>query len=320
VKIVAVVHPTRLVAKDLRERLDRRPDLCREVRLLSNDEQEIGQLTESEGGAAFVARLDEVSLEGVELAFLCGEIETDRPLLDALPRGIATVILSRGASEEDGPAAVAGIRDDRLIGLDRVVSPPAVAIAVARLVAALAGHRPVAAEATAILPVSDFDSEGIDELFEETRAILAFTGRRGEGRFPAQIAFNLLPAPDDAELAARQAREALGGEPPVSLQLGRGGVFHGLLLSLHVELSTRPGAEEVRAELGRSPAIELADRPDTVGPVSVAGEGRILVGAVRDGARPGCYWIWAAMDNLVAGGADNAIGLAETLLAPGPPS
>ena len=72
--VVAVVHPTSLLAKELRERLEARSDLCRELRLLSLDEEEIGAVTESAGAAAFVGRLEPDSLAGVDLAFFCGDI------------------------------------------------------------------------------------------------------------------------------------------------------------------------------------------------------------------------------------------------------
>jgi len=319
-RVAAVIHPTGLLGKELRERLERRADLCGQIRLLTNDEEEVGRLTESAGAAAVVARLDEASLDGIDLAFFCGEIESDRRALELLPKGVPAVLLSRGATSADGPGAVGGVRAGELAGHDRAVSPPPAAVGVVHLLAALAGYRPLHAEATALLSVSDLDEEGIDDLFEETRGILTFSGRPASGRFAAQIAFNLLPARDDAEACARLAEDALGGAPPISLQLGRGGIFHGLALSVHVELEQRPTPEEVRAALGCSDAVELAEDSDSVGPVAVAGEERILVGAVRAGARPGSYWIWAAMDNLIAGGAENALGVAAALLAGGPPS
>jgi aspartate-semialdehyde dehydrogenase len=53
-----------------------------------------------------------------------------------------------------------------------------------------------------------------------------------------------------------------------------------------------------------------------VGPVTVAGGERLTVGAVR--AAAGGYSIWAAMDNLLRGGALNAVELAEEMLADSP--
>ena len=55
------------------------------------------------------------------------------------------------------------------------------------------------------------------------------------------------------------------------------------------------------------------------GPAAAAGEETLLVGEVRAAGQPGTFWIWATMDNLVRGGALNALDLAEAMLAAGRP-
>lgn len=317
---VAIVHPTSLVAKELRERLESRPDLGRDLRLYSLEEEEIGAVTEAAGAATFVARLEDDSLADVDLAFFCGEIEATRAALRGLPRGIPAVILSPGATAEDGPYAVAGVRGDTLAGLDRVTSPHPAAVALALLLAPLAALRPRRAAATIVLPVSTLGDAGIDELFEQTRGILAFSGTPRSKRFAAQIAFNLLPSAEDATEIARAARESAGLDLPLSLQLVQGGVFHSLSATLEVDLETRVGPAEVRRALGRWPTIELAREPRKLGPVAAAGEEKLLVGEVREGAQAGAHRIWAVMDNLVRGGALNALELGAALVAEGPPS
>ncbi|KAB2957129.1 MAG: hypothetical protein F9K18_12880, partial [Thermoanaerobaculia bacterium] len=110
--VVAVVHPTSLLARELRERLEARPDLCGELRLLSDTEDEVGTITESAGAAALVGRLGAEALEGVDLAFVVGDIERVRESLRQLPPGLPTVLLCAGATEDDAPAAVAGVHPD----------------------------------------------------------------------------------------------------------------------------------------------------------------------------------------------------------------
>jgi aspartate-semialdehyde dehydrogenase len=317
---VAVVHPTSLVAKELRERLEARADLGRDLRLYSLDEEEIGAVTEAAGAATFVARLEDDSLAGVDLAFFCGDIERTRAALARLPRSVPAVILSPGATGDDAPYAVAGVRGDALVGLDRVTSPHPAAVALALLLAPLAGLRPRRVSATAVLPVSALGDAGIDELFEQTRGILAFSGTPRPKRFAAQIAFNLLPSPEDAAGIARAALDAVGLDLPLSLQLVQGGVFHSLAVTLEVDLETPAEPAEVRRTLGRWPTIELAREPRKLGPVAAAGEEKLLVGEVRAGSRPGAHRIWAVMDNLVRGGALNAVELGAALVAAGPPS
>jgi aspartate-semialdehyde dehydrogenase len=319
--VVAVVHPTSLLARELRERLEARPELCHDLRLLSVLEDEVGTVTESAGAATFVGRLDEDTIEGLDLLFLCGDIATDRGILERLPRGLPVILLSDGAGPDDAPAAVAGVRPEAIAGLDRVTSPHPAAVACVLLLDALRSLEPARADATVVTPVSSLGDAGIEELFEQTRGILAFSGAATRGkRFPAQIAFNLLPGEEDVGYVERSVTQALGEAFPVSLQLVTGGVFHGVAVSLRVELGRPAPAAEVRKHLGRSPWIRLARDPRRVGPVAAAGVEDLVVGTVRATDRPGELWIWAAMDNLIRGGAANAVALAETLLGFGRPS
>lgn len=317
---IVLVRPTTLVGKELRERLEARPDLCRELHLLSNDEAEVGTLTEFAGAATFVGRLEEESFEGADLALYCGDIESDREAIALCPAAIPAIVLSRGAGADDGRIAVAGVRPESWLGETRLVSPHPAAIALAQLLEPLSGFDPRRVVATAVLPVSAVSAAGLDELFEQTRGILAFSGTPKSRSFPAQIAFNLLPSGDDAEAAAAGARTALGGDYPIALQLVQGGIFHSLSLSLYVELAARPPAAEVRRRLGRTSGIGAAKDPRRLGPVAAAGEERLLVGDVRAVGTDGGCWIWAVMDNLLRGGATNALALAEGLLGAAPPA
>ena len=104
------------------------------------------------------------------------------------------------------------------------------------------------------------------------------------------------------------------------VEVVQGGVFHSMAISLWVELGEEAEAAEVRKRIARSPAVSAVKQTDRLGPVAAANDERLLLGAVRAAATPGGYWVWAAMDNLVRGGALNAIGLAEELLGVGPAS
>ncbi len=313
---LALVHATSFVAKELRERLDARPELCRELRLLSSDEEEIGTLADVAGAAALVGRLDAESFDGVDLAFFCGPIERDRAALQLLPKGTPAVLLSNGATAADGLPAVAGVRDEAILGAERLVSPHPASVAVVLLLGQLAPFAPKSAVATVVQPVSVEGEPGLDELLEQTRGILAFA-RANKGKvFPGQIAFNLMPSRDGAA-AAELAAAALGADYPLAIEVVQGGVFHSMAISLHVELGAAAESAEVRKRIARSGEISAFKDARRLGPVSAANEERLLLGAVRPAGPPGAFWIWAAMDNLVRGGALNAIGLAERVLAAG---
>lgn len=308
---VAIVHSTTLLGKELREALGRRPDLGLDVRLLSADEEEIGTVTEAAGAAAFVDRFDPDLLGETAVVFFCGEIERDRPLVAAMPPAPLSVLLSRGAGAGDGRIEVAGG------GLDAptsgpVVSPHAAVVGLAHLLRALAPLQPREALVTAIQPASEYGEAGIEELFGETRDILAFGGQRKHALFGRQIAFNLLPAPagDDQALSAQLAAALGAGAPPCRVRLLQGSAFHGVALSIELKLAKAVAPREVAGRLAADPAFETVRAAKRLGPIDAATSERILVGEVRADDE-GRVWIWAVLDNLTVGGVLNGIALAE---------
>jgi len=312
---VALVHPTSLIGNELRQLLARPECSGWETRLLSVDDEEVGQVTEAGGAAAFVGRVDELAFDELDLAFFCGPLERDRRAAATLPASVPAVFAATGAGAEDGRAAIAGVRESRRAGSTRLVSAHPAAVALGLLLDPLGALGLRSARATVALPVSHGEDDGIEELFEETRRLLSFQSPTPRGKARGrQVAYNL--AADDAESDAIAAatREALADEDlPLAVQAVRAGVFHGLALQLWVELDEPPSAAELRRRLGSAPAVELARRTATVDPVGVAGGERLVVGAVR-AAGTGAFGVWAVLDNLLRGGALNALELGLELL------
>jgi aspartate-semialdehyde dehydrogenase len=311
---VAIVHPTTLLGKELREALARRPDLGLEVRLLSADEEEIGTVTEGAGAAAFVDRFDPDLLGETAVVFFCGEIERDRPLLAAMPPEPLSVLLSRGAGAGDGRIEVAGG------GLDfptsgPVVSPHAAVVGLVHLLRALSPLHPREALVTAIQPASEYGEAGIEELYGETRGILAFAGERKHALFGRQLAFNLLPAAaGDGEALSEQLAAAIGADAPTCrVRLLQGSAFHGVALSIELRFAKAVAPREVASRVAADPAFDTVRTAKRLGPIDAAASERILVGEVR-GDDEGRVWIWAVLDNLTVGGVLNGIALAERRL------
>ena len=310
---IAILHPTNLLGKELRETIDaRRPDW--EVRLLSTREGEIGTLTEVRGTAALVGRWDPESLEGVDVAFLCGTLEDNRPILAELPPETIGIILSFDATVEEGLPVVAGVNTSSAMGKRVLLSPHPAVVLLAHLLHPLRSLSPLEVAATVIQPVSMRDEVGLEELFENTRQIVAMTRRTPTPVFGTQLSFNLLPVPLPADPVAAQLRPVLADAPPVALQLLQGPVFHSVSASLHVRLAGTPSPQAVRKALSASPVLEGADKPRLLGPVDAAASDKVLFGTVRKDEAGGGFWLWAVMDNLTRGGAVNAIEIAEALL------
>lgn len=316
---IAIVHPTTLLGKELREALERSslsPGL--QVSFVSAVDEEIGVVTEFAGAATFVSRYDGRELEGCAVVFFCGEIEVERPLLAELPPGSRAVVLSLGAAQNDGGFAVAGLADAPTLDAAVWVSPHAGAIGICRVVSALRTLAVGEVRATILQGTSSRGQAGIDELFEETRSILAFTGQPKPRVFGRQIAFNLLPAVAESRSVADAVVAVLAPTAPrVHAQVIQGGFFHAVALSLDLSVGARPSVREVARMLSAEPTLELARDAVRLGPIDAAGQERILVGEIvvePEGDHGSRISLWCVLDNLSAGGALNALALARPYL------
>jgi aspartate-semialdehyde dehydrogenase len=310
VSAIAIVHPTNLLGKELTETLENRGPRWTDIRLLSTREDEIGNLTEVAGAAALVQRYEPDSLDGIRVAFFCGPVEHNRPVLEKLPPETTAVVLSPDADASDGVPVVAGVNTPAACSGGVLLSPHPAVVLLAHLLHPLRELAPESAVATLIQPASMRDDPGIEELFEQTRQIVAMIQRRPTPVFGAQLSFNLLPTPLPADPVAAQLHAVLGGPPPVSLQILQGGIFHSLSASVYVRLGGNPGLQAVRRALGEHLYLEVADKPRHLGPIDAAASEKVIFGTVRRDEAGG-FWLWAVMDNLTRGGVLNAVEIAE---------
>ena len=126
-------------------------------------------------------------------------------------------------------------------------------------------------------------------------------------------AINRLSHPKTPPFAAEQALNRLStgtpaithpsGAPPAalaSLRLPAGRAREDLLASFR-------SVEEIRVAGGREPSTQT-DR---------AGKPGMLVAGIREARDQSSFWLWAVNDNLQSGTAQNAVRIAESLLAQG---
>lgn len=313
---LAILHPTSLLGKELRETIEARHPDWSDLRLMSTREDEIGTLTEIAGAAALVSRYEPEKLQGVDLAFFCGPAEANRPILAELPPGTRGILLSADATAEDGPPVVAGVNPEAARGHAVVVSPHPAAVLLAHLLHPLRDFALEEAVATLIQPASTKEEPGLEELFENARQILSMAGRKPTPVFGTQLAFNLLPTPGSTDSIVAQLHAVLPAPPDrrqsIALQILQGSAFHSLSASLYVRCGADPGLQAFRKALGENPVLEPADKPRLLGPIDAAGSDKVIYGALRKDESGG-FWLWAVMDNLTRGGAVNAVEAAEDL-------
>lgn len=309
---IAIVHPSDLLGKELTETLENRSKQWRDIRLFSTLPDEIGGLTDVAGAAALVTPYDPDSLQGASTIYFCGPIAANRPLFDDVPAGATAVVLSPDATAEDGPPVVAGVNSEAARLGQVLLSPHPAVVLLAHLLHPLRGLQLESAAATVIQPASMFGTPGLEELFEQTRQIVAMTERRQTPVFGAQLAFNMLPTTADALPLTELLGQVMGDAPPVALQVVQGGVFHSLAVSLYVRLGGKATVQSLRKALAAHPYVEVAERPKHLGPIDAAAQDKVILGTIRKDAAGG-FWIWAVMDNLTRGGALNAIEIVEGL-------
>jgi len=312
VSAIAIVHPSDLLGKELRQTIEHRARQWREVRLLSTLESEVGGLTEVAGAAALVTRYEPESLRGASTIYFSGPIAANRPLFADVPSGAIAVVLSPDATADDGEPVVAGVNTEAARPGMILVSPHPAVVLLAHLLHPLRELGVEEVVATVVQPASMAGNPGIEELFEQTRQFVAMTGRRPTEVFGAQLSFNLLPTTADALPFSATLGKVLGGGPRISVQVLQGSVFHSLSASVHVRLTGNPGAQAVRKALAANPCVEVASRPRQLGPIDAAAHEKVLLGAIRKDEGGG-VWLWAVMDNLTRGGALNAIEIVEGL-------
>lgn len=314
---LAIFHPTHLVAGELRESLDRRRELWDRLHLLSVREDEIGTLTEVRGEAAVVAAVDESSFDGVDVAFFFGPPESYADLLGNLPEGLIVVLMGEDATRHDGLPIVADLNLAQAADAATLASPHPAAVAGALVLDRWLELKPARVSLTIMQPASVFGNEGLDELLEQTRSMLAFQSRDEEGALPPELAFNLYqhgsgvdgildPLESLLEPRRKQPME-------LSAQVIQTSVFHGFGLAIQLAFDDDPGLDAVAQALEGSERFDLDVHPHRFGPKQAVAQDRIAVGRPQK-IRPGLYSVWTAFDNLTLAGAGNAVAILEALV------
>jgi aspartate-semialdehyde dehydrogenase len=172
-------------------------------------------------------------------------------------------------------------------------------------------------------PASERGKAGIDELQQQTVAVLSFK-KLNTDVFDAQLGFNLLArygeeAKEALDIIEQRLERHLAsllsawpGIPMPSLRLIQAPVFHGHSLSLWVEFEQNPGAEAV-AQCLQEHGIDVRaeDPPSSAG---IAGQSGLSVGAIAaDRNQPRAVWFWLVADNLRLA-AENAVAVAREAL------
>jgi len=319
---VAVVGPTGLVGEGILDLLVARSFPAQTVRMLGL--RTAGAEIEHAGRREKVALIGTGTLEGLDLVFFAaGPQVASEHAPEAVAAGAAVIdASSRFRLDAAVPLVVpevnaAALGDFRERGI--VASPSSSVIALALVLqplAAAAGLRRVVV--STYQGAAGAGRRTLRRLSDETLHLLGNHDIKEVGR----LAFNCVPqvgavepgGPTTHELfVAAEVRKVLGDPGlAISATAVRVPMFFGHGLSVALETDTPLGAPAAADLLGRAPGVEV--RVDPPSPAEVVGAEPVYVGRIRnDPAVEHGLMLWITLDNVLRGGALNAVTIAELL-------
>ncbi|NMG38272.1 aspartate-semialdehyde dehydrogenase [Chelativorans sp. ZYF759] len=177
--------------------------------------------------------------------------------------------------------------------------------------------------------VSGAGKEGMDELFEQTRAVFVADPISNK-KFTKRIAFNVIPHIDvflddgstkEEWKMVAETKKMLDPKIKLTATCVRVPVFIGHSEAVNIEFEEQITADEARDILREAPGCLVIDKREDGGyitPLESAGEDATYISRIReDSTLDNALNMWIVSDNLRKGAALNTIQIAELLLARG---
>jgi aspartate-semialdehyde dehydrogenase len=176
--------------------------------------------------------------------------------------------------------------------------------------------------------VSGTGQRAVEELHDQSSAVLEADELPKPTVYPHQIAFNVLPQVetfkdgDDYTTEERKMmRETMkilaAPDIGISATCARVPVYTGHSESINVQTREELTPEDCRTLLAKAPGVVVVDDPANglyPLPIDAAGRDDVLVGRIRrDDSAERCLNLWVVGDNLRKGAATNAVQVAELL-------
>ncbi len=330
---VAVIGATGAVGKESLEILEQRKFPLASLRLFAS-KRSAGDVLNCQGREWTVEELTaSTSFDGVDIAFVSATDAISRDYGAKLGAAGVVVIDDSGVwrMDPDVPLLVPEVNAHALAGMKRgIVAIPN--CTTTPLVMALkplhkaAGVKRVVV--TTFQSVSGTGAAAMDELMEQTKALLSFQEVKTQV-YPYQIAFNLLPhigsfsdggdCSEEVKIA-RETRKILDlPQLRVTATTVRVPVLRCHSEAINVELERPLKANEARAALAEMSGVIVYDDPTKKlypMPFDVSGKDEVYIGRVReDESITNGLNLWVVADNLRKGAALNAVQIAELLIA-----
>jgi aspartate-semialdehyde dehydrogenase len=177
--------------------------------------------------------------------------------------------------------------------------------------------------------VSGAGKEGMDELFEQTRAVFVADPVTAK-KFTKRIAFNVIPHIDvfmedgstkEEWKMVAETKKILDPKIKLTATCVRVPVFIGHSEAVNIEFEKPITADEAREILRDAPGCQVVDKHEDGGyisPLESAGEDATYISRIReDSTIDNGLNLWVVSDNLRKGAALNTVQIAELLLERG---
>lgn len=329
---VGVLGATGLVGTTILELLAARAFPAAEVVPFASA-RSAGRELEWNGGTIVCRELGEDSIQGLDLVLSSAGGSISAEWTPRLVAAGATVVdnTSYWRMHDDVPLVVSEVNPEALEGHSGIVANPN--CSTMQMVVAL---KPLFDEAgierlvvSTYQAVSGTGKAAIDELTEQSHAILHGQEPAKPAIYPRQIAFNVLAQAgsfaagedhtDEERKLINETRKILGDqEIKVSATCVRVPVVTGHSEAVNVETREPLNPERARELLEAAPGVTVVDDPAAARfpmAIEAAGKDDVLVGRIRrDPGNERALDLFVVADNLRKGAATNAVQIAELLV------
>jgi aspartate-semialdehyde dehydrogenase len=283
-------------------------------------------------GGLVVQGLSDESIQGFDLALFSAGGSTSGEWAPRFAAAGATVIdnSSRWRMQQDVPLVVAEVNPEAIASHNGIIANPN--CSTMQMVVVL---KPLHDEAqierlviSTYQAVSGTGRRAVDELLDQSHALLHDVEISPPEEYAHQIAFNALPHAgsfaegedhtDEERKLMNETRKILG-DPAlrVSATCVRVPVVTGHSQAVNVQLRKQLSPEGARELLGRAAGVRVVDDPGAARyplAIEAAGKDEVYVGRIRrDPGHERALDMWIVADNLRKGAATNAVQLAELL-------
>jgi aspartate-semialdehyde dehydrogenase len=325
---VAVVGATGQVGTLMLRLLRERAFPAREIVPFAS-ERSLGR--ELDGGLV-VRDLSDESIQGFDIALFSAGGSTSGEWAPRFVQAGAVVIdnSSRWRMQDDVPLVVSEVNPGALDAHHGIIANPN--CSTMQMVVAL---KPLYDEAgierlviSTYQAVSGTGRRAVEELFDQSHALLHEQGIAPPEVYAHRIAFNALPHAgsfaegddhtDEERKLINETRKILGDATiAISATCVRVPVVNGHSEAVNVQTRRELSPERARELLAAAPGISVLDDPGAaVYPLAIAATGKddVFVGRIRrDPGHERALDLWVVADNLRKGAATNAVQLAELL-------